>query len=82
MLSRIERDERSDPYFSTSAKVAAVLGLSLDELAAESGLPSVRRAPSLASAEAVRLDEDLAMVSRHLSRAQDRIKKARSRSIR
>src|SRR5580692_11007902 len=41
MLSRIERDERSDPYFSTIAKVAAVLGLSLDELAAEAGLPSV-----------------------------------------
>src|SRR5689334_2994275 len=43
MLSRIERDERSDPYFSTIAKVAAVLGLSLDELAADAGLPTVRR---------------------------------------
>ena len=60
MLSRIERDERSDPYFSTVAKVAAVLGLSLDELAAESGLPSVRRVRTAASADAVRLDEDLA----------------------
>lgn len=57
MLSRIERDERSDPYFSTIAKVAAVLGLSLDELAAEAGLPSVRRVRSAASADAVRLDE-------------------------
>lgn len=79
MLSRIERDERSDPYFSTIAKVAAVLGLSLDELAAEAGLPSLRRVRSTASAEAVRLDEDLATVSRHLSRAQDRLARARSR---
>jgi transcriptional regulator with XRE-family HTH domain len=79
MLSRIERDERSDPYFSTIAKVAAVLGLSLDELAAEAGLPSVRRARSATSAEAVRLDEDLATVSRHLARAQDRLVRARSR---
>ena len=78
MLSRIERDERSDPYFSTIAKVAAVLGLSLDELAAESGLPSVRRVRTAASAEAVRLDEDLETVSRHLARAQDRLTRARN----
>lgn len=70
MLQRIERDERSDPYFSTIAKVVAVLGLSLDELAADSGLPSVRRVRTAASADAVRLDEDLATVSRHLSSAQ------------
>lgn len=82
MLSRIERDERSDPYFSTIAKVAAVLGVSLDELAAEAGLPSVRRVRSAASTEAVRLEEDLASAVRHLSRAQDRIEKARCRSIR
>jgi transcriptional regulator with XRE-family HTH domain len=81
MLSRIERDERSDPYFSTIAKVAAVLGLSLDELAAEAGLPSVRRVRPAASAEAIRLDEDLATVSRHLSRAQDGLLRARSRRL-
>jgi transcriptional regulator with XRE-family HTH domain len=81
MLSRIERDERSDPYFSTIAKVAAVLGLSLDELAAEAGLPSVRRVRSATSAEAVRLDEDLATVSRHLTRAQERLTRARSRKL-
>lgn len=81
MLSRIERDERSDPYFSTIAKVAAVLGLSLDELAAESGLPSVRRVRTAASVEGVRLNEDLAAVSRHLSRAQDRLAYARNRKL-
>jgi XRE family transcriptional regulator, fatty acid utilization regulator len=81
MLSRIERDERSDPYFSTVAKVAAVLGLSLDELAAEAGLPFVRRVRSAASADAVRLDDDLATVSRHLARAQDRLARARSRTL-
>jgi transcriptional regulator with XRE-family HTH domain len=81
MLSRIERGERSDPYFSTIAKFAAALGVSLDELAAEAGLPSVRRVRTAASAEAVRLDEDLTTVSRHLSRAQDRLARARSRKL-
>jgi transcriptional regulator with XRE-family HTH domain len=81
MLSRIERDERSDPYFSTIAKVAAVLGLSLDELAAQAGLPSVRRVRPAASADAVRFDEDLATVSRHLTRAQERLARARDRKL-
>ncbi len=37
MLSRIERDERAVPYFSTVAKVAAVLVVSLDDIAADAG---------------------------------------------
>lgn len=37
MLSRIERDERSDPYFTTVARVARVLSLSLDEIASTRG---------------------------------------------
>ena len=81
MLSRIERDESSDPYFSTIAKVAAVLGLSLDELAAEAGLPSVRRvrrglrgsgpAPMRRSGDGFPAP----------TRAQDRLARARNRKL-
>jgi transcriptional regulator with XRE-family HTH domain len=81
MLSRIERDERGNPYFSTVAKVAAALGMSLNELAAESGLPSVRRVRTATSPDAVRLDDDLATVARHLSLAQDRLARAQARKL-
>jgi transcriptional regulator with XRE-family HTH domain len=79
MLSRIERDERSDPYFSTIAKVAAAIGLSLDQLAAEAGLPAVRRIRATSSAETARIDEDLTLVKRNLDRAQDCLTRAKSR---
>jgi transcriptional regulator with XRE-family HTH domain len=36
-ISQVESGRRSDPYFSTVAKIAGACGVSLDALAAESG---------------------------------------------
>ena len=77
MLSRIERGERRNPQFNTIARVAFVLGVSLDELASEAGLPVAvyRRTPSTASAD-LRREEHLKTATRYLERAQNSIERA------
>ncbi len=40
MLSRIERGHRASPHFATVARISAIIGLSLDTVAFESGLPN------------------------------------------
>ena len=70
VLSRIESGERADPRFSTVARIAALLGTSLDEIATLAGLPSAA-APRMAKMpEALRQDAALDKLDRHLDRAK------------
>lgn len=78
MLSRIERGERMSPHFTTVAKIALVLGVSLDEIAHEAGIPVAvhRKTSPMAAATEIRRAEHLEAAIRYLDRARDRIVKA------
>lgn len=78
MLSRIERGERLSPHFTTVAKIALVLGVSLDEIAHEAGIAVAihRKSSPIAAAAEIRRGEHLEAAMRYLDRAKDRIAKA------
>lgn len=77
MLSRIERGERMSPHFTTVAKIALVLGVSLDEIAHEAGIPvAVHRKTSSTAATEIRRAEHLEAAIRYLDRARERLTKA------
>jgi transcriptional regulator with XRE-family HTH domain len=71
MLSRIERGERASPQFTTIAKIAYVLGTSLDEIAHSAGIATAvhRRTPSTAALE-IRRSESLDKIAKHLTKVQ------------
>jgi transcriptional regulator with XRE-family HTH domain len=77
VVSRIESGVRPDPRFSTVARAAAVLGISLDILAAEAGFTP----RSTATAEP-RADAELDALERDLDRMRERITKLRARRSR
>jgi len=70
MLSRIERGERASPQFTTIAKIAYVLGTSLDEIAHAAGIATAvhRRTPSTAARD-IRRSEKLDKLTTHLEKA-------------
>lgn len=74
VLSRIESGARQDPRFSTIARAAGILGISLDGLAAEAGL-----GPRPASAADVRIDAEFAAIEEGLDRLRERVAKLRRR---
>lgn len=77
MLSRIERGERMSPHFTTVAKIALVLGVSLDEIAHEAGIAvAVHRRTSSTAATEIRRAEHLDAAMRYLDKARERIAKA------
>ena len=78
MLSRIERGERMSPHFTTVAKIALALGVSLDEVAHEAGIAVAvhRRTTPKAAAAEIRRAEHLEAAMRYLDRARDRLAKA------
>lgn len=67
----------ASPHFTTVAKIALVLGVSLDEVAHEAGIPIAiyRKTPVTAAAE-IRRGERLDAALRHLDRAREQIVKA------
>jgi transcriptional regulator with XRE-family HTH domain len=67
MLSRIEPGERASPQFTTIAKIAYVLGVSLDEIAHAAGIATAvhRRTPATAAIE-IRQSEKLHKLTAHL----------------
>jgi len=82
ILSRIERGERRNPQFLTVAKVAYVLGVSLDEIAAEAGIPTSVRVRTTSSAAAdIHRDEHLSKALKLLNQVTDRIMAARGKSF-
>jgi transcriptional regulator with XRE-family HTH domain len=78
MLSRIERGERHSPHFTTVAKIALALGVSLDEIAHEAGIAVAihRRTTPKAAAMEIRRAEHLDAALRFLDRARERVAKA------
>lgn len=74
-LLRIETGERSNPRFETIAKLAAELGLSLDELAALSGYREATKAGPRDRAAFAKAAEDLSPVADGLSKAADSLRK-------
>jgi len=68
MLSRIERGERHSPHFTTVAKIALALGVSLDEIAHEAGIAVAvhRRTTPKAAAMEIRRAEHLEAAMRFL----------------
>ena len=78
MLSRIERGERASPHFTTVAKIALVLGVSLDEVAHEAGIAVAvyRKTTPKAAAAELRRGEHIEVAMRYLDRARDRLAKA------
>ncbi len=80
MLSRIERGERQSPHFTTVAKIAVVLGVSLDEIAREAGIP-VALPRTLGTpqtdAHALRRAEELEIALRYLDRVKQQIERTK-----
>lgn len=70
-ISKIESPAKGKPYFESIAKIAEVLGLSMDQLAADCGLISERshRGQKLDSAELEKAQEGAAKVASHIKAA-------------
>lgn len=74
MLSRIERDERSDPYFTTVARVARVLSLSLDEIASSrAGGEKVARSPRSQHGGLVAAHAEVQRIRKQMERLAKRV---------
>jgi len=78
-ISQIERGRRLDPQFSTIARLAFVLGISLDDLAADVGLRSSQRggAQDFSQSDLARLLERLNLAAS----SEEQLKKAIEDSI-
>jgi transcriptional regulator with XRE-family HTH domain len=75
-VSRLESDEKVDVRFKTIARIAAVLGLSLDDLSASlgyGGTISAHDPHSIAIGERVLIAEKLAVLKKTLAAAQSDI---------
>jgi len=70
-ISKIESQRKDDPYFESVAKIADVLGLRMDQLAAECGLISERshRGHQLVSAELEKVHEGFVGAATHMKAA-------------
>ena len=79
MLSRIERGERLSPHFTTVAKIAKVLGVSLDEVAEEAGIPIARphNLSAVSSGLEIRRSQGVETAVKHMQRALDALEKVR-----
>lgn len=71
-LAQIENGQRADPYFSSVARIAGALGLSLDSVAALCGTPGFSKTPRVRSSRAairIRIGEELDKAQRDISNA-------------
>lgn len=74
-LAQIENGQRADPYFSSVARIAGALGLSLDSVAALCGIVGFSKAPRRPiSRRAIRIK-----IGEELDKAQREIEKAAKR---
>jgi transcriptional regulator with XRE-family HTH domain len=72
-LSRLESGEKESPRFETVSRIAAELGLSLDDVASELGLRKASHMSSEDGLEAARLATTLLDVKRRLERATEEV---------
>lgn len=76
-LSRIESAAREDPRWSTVARIAAILDVSLDDLASEGGY-GTRRSGQRPSDD-LRIDVALDAIDRDIDRLRERLSSLRRR---